>query len=105
VETVNSLLERFSRLEGTLQTQKSCLMVELENLVSLNSPTFVQTVIHITCLQAEVQNLYKSYVNFGIAFGAKGWVAPLVRQFEHFVNAKAMNIPHVCICVLSQGRG
>jgi len=45
VETIVSLLERFSKLEGTLQTQRSCLIVELGNSVRLNSARFVQTII------------------------------------------------------------
>lgn len=73
-------------------------MVELEKSLRVNSPTSVQEAVRITCLK--VHNLYKSYVNSGLAFGAKRWVAPLNRQCERFASAKATNIPRGSIGVL-----
>lgn len=52
---------------------------------------------HVELEDNEVHELYKSYVNSGLAFGAKRWVASLGRQCERLASAMATNIPPASI--------
>ncbi|BAT94022.1 hypothetical protein VIGAN_08058900 [Vigna angularis var. angularis] len=77
-----------------------CLITELPNGYSK-----IVWIEHIELEDNEVHDLYKSYVNSGLAFGAKRWVASLDRQCERLASSMATNIPHKSIGVLTNSGG
>ncbi|KAL9317394.1 hypothetical protein ACSQ67_013911 [Phaseolus vulgaris] len=77
-----------------------CVITELPNGYSK-----IVWIEHVELEDNEVHELYKSYVNSGLAFGAKRWVASLGRQCERLASAMATNIPPASIGVLTNGGG
>ncbi|RDX72615.1 Homeobox-leucine zipper protein PROTODERMAL FACTOR 2, partial [Mucuna pruriens] len=77
-----------------------CLIQELPNGYSK-----VIWIEHIEVDDREVHNLYKKYVNSGLAFGATRWVASLDRQCERLASSMATNIPAGDLCVITGPEG
>ncbi|KAM7480466.1 hypothetical protein LguiA_028679 [Lonicera macranthoides] len=48
---------------------------------------------HMECQKSTVHSMYRSFVNSGLAFGAKHWIATLQLQCERLVFFMATNVP------------
>lgn len=48
---------------------------------------------HIEADDTLIHTFYKAFVNSGLAFGAKRWIAMLDRQCERLASAEATNSP------------
>ncbi|XP_047310567.1 homeobox-leucine zipper protein PROTODERMAL FACTOR 2-like [Impatiens glandulifera] len=77
-----------------------CLIQELPN--GYSKVTWVE---HVEVDDRAVHNIYKPLVNSGLAFGARRWVATLVRQCERLASAMANNIPPGDVGVISTPEG
>ncbi|XP_071696417.1 homeobox-leucine zipper protein MERISTEM L1-like [Rutidosis leptorrhynchoides] len=77
-----------------------CLIQELPN--GYSKVTWVE---HVEVDTGGVHDIYKVLVNYGLAFGAKRWVATLARQCERLASAMASNIPAGDVGVITTPEG
>ncbi|CAJ1977256.1 unnamed protein product [Sphenostylis stenocarpa] len=91
---------RPSSFTKTRRRPSGCVITALPNGYSK-----IVWIEHVELDDNEVHDLYKNYVNSGLAFGAKRWVASLDRQCERLASAIATNIPQGSIGVFTNLEG
>ncbi|GAA0175340.1 homeodomain transcription factor [Lithospermum erythrorhizon] len=77
-----------------------CLIHELPN--GCSKVTWTE---HVEVEDRVVNNIYRSLITSGLAFGAKRWVATLDRQCERLASAMSNSIPVGDVCVITSAEG
>ncbi|PIA50686.1 hypothetical protein AQUCO_01200126v1 [Aquilegia coerulea] len=91
---------RPSSLSRCRRRPSGCLIQEMPN--GYSKVTWIE---HVEIDEKSVHNLYKPFVESGLAFGAKRWVATLDRQCERLASVMATNIPPGDIGVITSQEG